>query len=299
MSGIALLIIIAAIALAAVGFFIVTARNSDRNAATGLLARETVRRDRARAKADASAAKSGASVPPPPPSGRSAERSVALARRGISDQVAVPSAPSLPDVIRPPLDYEQLGVSRRQFLNRGTTVMMLLGLGGFGGAVLAFLWPSLSGGFGAKVAVGKLDDIKNELATAKGPKYVAEARSYLIPYPTEKAVLDKARSVYSPGVFAGMEQGLVGIYQKCVHLGCKVPWCDSSQWFECPCHGSQYNRVGERRGGPAPRGLDRFDVSVSDGVVSIDTSGIRQGPADGTNTTGQTAEGPHCVGGKE
>ena len=298
MSGIALLIVIAVIAIAAVGFLVVTARKSDRNAATGLLARETVRRDRARAKADRAAAKAGTSVPPPP-GGRGAERSVALARRGISEEVVASPAPSLPDVIRPPLDYEQLGVSRRQFLNRGTIVMMLLGLGGFGGAVLAFLWPSLGGGFGAKVTVGKLDDIKNELTTSKGPKYIAEARSYIVAYPTEKAVLEKAQKVYSAGVYAGMEQGLVGIYQKCVHLGCKVPWCESSQWFECPCHGSQYNRVGERRGGPAPRGLDRFDVAVADGVVSIDTSGVRQGPADGTDTTGQTAEGPHCVGGKE
>ncbi len=296
MSGIALLIVIAVIAVAAVGFLVVTARKSDRNAATGLLARETVRRDRARAKAERAAAKAGTSVPPPP-GGRSAERSVALARRGISEEVVANPAPSLPDVIRPPLDYEQLGVSRRQFLNRGTIVMMLLGLGGFGGAVLAFLWPSLGGGFGAKVTVGKLDDIKNELTSSKGPKYLAEARSYIVPYPTEKAVLEKAQKVYSAGVYAGMEQGLVGIYQKCVHLGCKVPWCESSQWFECPCHGSQYNRVGERRGGPAPRGLDRFDVAVTDGVVTIDTSGVRQGPADGTDTTGQTAEGPHCVGG--
>ena len=296
MSGIALLIVIAVIAVAAVGFLVVTARKSDRNAATGLLARETVRRDRARAKAERAADKPG-TLAEPPTGGRTAERSVALARRGVSEELATSQAPRLPDVIRPPLDYEQLGVSRRQFLNRGTTIMMLLGLGGFGGAVLAFLWPSLGGGFGAKVAVGKIDDIKNELETSKGPKYLAEARSYIVPYPTEKAVLEKAKSVYSAGVYAGMEQGLVGIYQKCVHLGCKVPWCESSQWFECPCHGSQYNRVGERRGGPAPRGLDRFDVSVTDGVVTIDTSGVRQGPADGTDTTGQTAEGPHCVGG--
>ena len=299
MSGIGLILVIIALAALAVAFLVATARRSDRNAATGLLARETVRRDRVRAKAQSKAQKAEdvGMAAPPAPNGRSAERSVALARRGISE-VAEVAAPVLPDVIRPPMDYEQLGVTRRQFLNRGTTVMMLLGLGGFGGSVLAFLWPSLSGGFGSKVTVGKLDDILSELTTAKGPKYLAEARSYIVAYPTEAATLEKAKKVYSAGVYAGMEQGLVGIYQKCVHLGCKVPWCDSSQWFECPCHGSQYNRVGERRGGPAPRGLDRFDVTVADGVVSIDTSGVRQGPADGTNTTGQTAEGPHCVGGE-
>ena len=61
----------------------------------------------------------------------------------------------------------------------------------------------------------------------------------------------------------GMEAGVTALYQKCVHLGCRVPECLTSQWFECPCHGSQYNRVGEKKGGPAPRGLDRFAISVS------------------------------------
>ena len=60
----------------------------------------------------------------------------------------------------------------------------------------------------------------------------------------------------------GMEQGYVALYQKCPHLGCRVPWCQTSQWFECPCHGSKYNRVGEKRGGPAPRGMDRFALEV-------------------------------------
>jgi cytochrome b6-f complex iron-sulfur subunit len=97
-----------------------------------------------------------------------------------------------------------------------------------------------------------------------------------------------------------MESGINALYQKCPHLGCRVPNCVSSQWFECPCHGSQYNRVGEKKGGPAPRGMDRFGVLVSAGVVTVDTSLVVQGPPIGTNTTGQEAEGPHCItGGSE
>jgi cytochrome b6-f complex iron-sulfur subunit len=76
-----------------------------------------------------------------------------------------------------------------------------------------------------------------------------------------------------------------------------VPECKTSQWFECQCHGSQYNRNGEKKGGPAPRGLDRFALTVSNGVASVDTAVVLPGPAIGTNTTGQEAEGPHCVGG--
>ena len=92
-----------------------------------------------------------------------------------------------------------------------------------------------------------------------------------------------------------MAQGYVALYQKCVHLGCRVPWCQTSQWFECPCHGSKYNRVGEKRGGPAPRGLDRFVLSVSGGTIVVDTGTIIQGPPIGTDTTGQGQEGAPCV----
>jgi len=101
--------------------------------------------------------------------------------------------------------------------------------------------------------------------------------------------------VYIESIFKGMEQGYVALYQRCVHLGCRVPWCETSQWFECPCHGSKYNRVGEKRGGPAPRGLDRFPLTVSGGQITVDTGTIVQGPPIGTDTTGQSAEGAPCV----
>ncbi len=94
-----------------------------------------------------------------------------------------------------------------------------------------------------------------------------------------------------------MEAGYVALYQKCVHLGCRVPSCETSQWFECPCHGSQYNQAGEKKGGPAPRGLDRFPLVAAGGSLTVDTAIIIQGPAIGVNTTGQEAEGPNCISG--
>ena len=110
-------------------------------------------------------------------------------------------------------------------------------------------------------------------------------------------IFDKAAAIYQPPVLKGMKDaGIVALYQKCPHLGCRVPSCVSSQWFECPCHGSQYNQVGEKKGGPAPRGMDRFGVEVAGGSVTVDTGTVFQGPPVGTNTTGQEAEGPHCVG---
>jgi cytochrome b6-f complex iron-sulfur subunit len=173
--------------------------------------------------------------------------------------------------------------------------LMSVSLGAFGASLLAFLWPKLSGGFGSKVNVGKLDDIISQIRANKNFLYFAEARTWMTEYP--KSALPKAEAVYVGPVLNGMEQGVNALYQKCPHLGCRVPNCDSSQWFECPCHGSQYNRVGEKKGGPAPRGMDRFGVTIDGGNVVIDTGTVYLGPPIGTNTTGQEAEGPHCITG--
>jgi cytochrome b6-f complex iron-sulfur subunit len=42
--------------------------------------------------------------------------------------------------------------------------------------------------------------------------------------------------------------------------------------------------------------MDRFATSVTNGVLTVDTGAIVQGPPIGTNTTGQEAEGPNCIG---
>ncbi len=193
----------------------------------------------------------------------------------------------------PPLDSEAVGVTRRQFFNRGILAAQGLTLGAFGAAVVGFLWPSLTGGFGAKVNAGALSTIMKEVSDKKEPFYVPEARAYISSYPA--FALPKAKKVYAESIVAGMQKGIVALFQKCPHLGCRVPWCQTSQWFECPCHGSKYNRVGEKKGGPAPRGMDRFPLDVSPAGVVINTGIVVQGPPIGTNTTGQEAEGTHCV----
>jgi cytochrome b6-f complex iron-sulfur subunit len=196
-------------------------------------------------------------------------------------------------VVWEPVDEEEIGVSRRQFLNRGILATVGFSLAGFGAACLGFLWPTGSVGFGGKINAGKTSDIIDALQSKAAPFYVPEARAYIQQYPA--ADLAAAKKVYSAVTYAGMEQGFIALYQRCVHLGCRVPWCQSSQWFECPCHGSKYNRVGEKKAGPAPRGLDRFAIVVSGGTLTVNTGDIEIGPPIGTNTTGQQQEGPLCV----
>ncbi len=178
-------------------------------------------------------------------------------------------------------------VSRRDFVRRG--LLASLGLFGaeFGAASLAFLWPNLRGGFGSLVKLGLTpEDIKGQIDTDKQPFYYGAGRMYLVKYEG-----DAADTEYEGLV----SDGLMALYQRCVHLGCRVPFCEQSQWFECPCHGSKYNKAGEYRDGPAPRGLDRFAVVIEDGFVTVDTSKIVQGPPRGIVSTQPNAEGPFCV----
>ena len=256
-----------------------TARKADVRGA-GALSRETRRRDR---DADIDL--------PVAPTGKAVERAAVEERT----QALVPVSAAPPSIWIPP-DREEIGFNRRQFLNRSTVVLMSTGLLTFAAAgFVAFLWPTTAPVFGGKVNVGKLNDIVDSIRSNGGFFYASNARSYVTVYPAE--ALPKARGVaeYSP-IIGGMEAGVVALYQKCPHLGCRVPECKSSQWFECPCHGSQYNRSGEKKAGPAPRGMDHFAVTVgSTGDVIIDTSTVFVGAANGTNTTGQEAEGPHCI----
>ncbi len=202
-------------------------------------------------------------------------------RAGLERTRAVPVPAAVgAGVIRfgPPTDPEVVGVTRRQFFNRGIVASQSLAFGAFGAAMIGFLWPSLTGGFGGKVNAGALSTIMGSIAEKKQPFYVPEARSYINPYP--ESALAAAKKVYSSSIVEGMQQGVVALFQKCPHLGCRVPWCQTSQWFECPCHGSKYNRVGEKKGGPAPRGMDRFPVEIAGGNVVINTGIVAQGARD-------------------
>ena len=260
-------------------------RRQGSSKATGVLARETIKRDTSTAVAV------GASSAP---TGREIERAAVVGRSNVALEVR-PTAEVAPWT---PPDREEIGMARRQFLNRGLVTMMTLGLSGFGVSLLAFLWPKVGVGFGSDIALGSKQDVDTKLDAAKGFAYFPEGRLYITRYPAD--AVSKAEKAYSGGVLEGMKAGYVALYQKCPHLGCRVPQCDTSQWFECPCHGSQYNRVGEKKGGPAPRGMDRFAMKVTpDGSVVVSTGALSQGPPIGTNTSGQETEGPHCVSGGE
>jgi cytochrome b6-f complex iron-sulfur subunit len=279
-----IILILAILGLLALAAVAILAEGRRRATGTGRLSRETRRRDRSEPPPDKAPAVSGSTD--------LAELDDEARERAQAARQALEPVGERAPVEYVPVDEEELGITRRQFFNRGILTGLGIFAAGMGAAMLGFLWPSSAGGFGAKITVGTEDDAKQQF-DKKLPFYNAGARTYIQPYPKDDVA--KAKAVYDPRIVAGMEKGYVALYQKCVHLGCRVPWCETSQWFECPCHGSKYNRVGEKKGGPAPRGLDRFPLEVSGGSITVDTGTIVQGPPIGSDTTGQTAEGAPCV----
>jgi cytochrome b6-f complex iron-sulfur subunit len=133
------------------------------------------------------------------------------------------------------------------------------------------------------IELGTIDDIKaqnSSLPFAQGfPVYYQNARAFIV-------LVDPSRQEFVPGediAGDGTALNVRALYQRCPHLGCKPNPCLRNFWLECPCHGSRYDRLGIKAAGnqygPAPRGMDRFSISVdAGGMLILDTSKITLGP---------------------
>ena len=152
-------------------------------------------------------------------------------------------------------------------------------------------------GSASRSTVGKLDDILETIRTGDGFFYApAPARGSPSTRPTpwpRPQVLPRrasARRAWRPGI--------VALYQKCPHLGCRVPHAR-------PASGSSARATARSTTGSARRRPARrraaWTASRSPSpatATSPSTPGaIVAGPPIGTNTTGQEAEGPHCITG--
>ena len=160
-------------------------------------------------------------------------------------------------------------IKRRDFLaNSWKGGIALLGVAGVWTS-WDLIQPLPTSGFGGKVRAVPPDAVPET-----GVLEVPAARAYLVRINGEVRALS----------------------MKCTHLGCRVPFCASSGQFECPCHGSVFNRAGEYRAGPAPRGMDEYPVEIGDdGLIYIDTGDAEPGPPPGVETIDEPVSGPSCA----
>lgn len=149
-------------------------------------------------------------------------------------------------------EVEVAGINRREFLYYIWGASMLMLLGGTGAVTIWFALPRFKEGeFGGIIPF----DPAALPRPGDAPVTVPEGRFHIANVPNA---------------------GLVALYQVCTHLGCLPKWETGQDRFACPCHGSIYELDGRWVGGPAPRGLDRFPMTIvlNDGTTrSSDSTG--------------------------
>jgi cytochrome b6-f complex iron-sulfur subunit len=199
--------------------------------------------------------------------------------------------PTYGEVHGPPIGEMTRRTFMRRLIGWGVGLLSLEFLAG----TFAFTWPNVRGGLGGKVVLGSAADIAVAVPdwVSGQPFSYQKARIFLINIPAAKALVD------GTGAKTPDPKGQVlALYRKCPHLGCQIPQlCELSHWFECLCHGSKYTILGEKRAGPAPRGMDRFPVSIVGGVYTADTGKLEDGPPIGTDTFDSRTidDMPHCA----
>jgi len=136
----------------------------------------------------------------------------------------------------------QVAVSRRRML------AWITGTGLVGSGVLSavsnfvFIKPRATYGQPQRFSIGKPDDFP------AGTRIALEARRICVVREGNK---------------------LAALSTTCTHLGCIVGLADTG--FACPCHGSRFDQDGAVIGGPAPKGLPWYQVTLApNGELEVD-----------------------------
>lgn len=148
----------------------------------------------------------------------------------------------VPKAVAEKQEAEAASVNRRRMLT------WLSSVGLFGSAVLSafsnfvFIKPRATYGEPQRFNIGKPDEFPSGTRIALEPKRVCIVRE---------------------------GNKLAAISTTCTHLGCIVGLSDTG--FSCPCHGSHYDQDGNVTGGPAPKPLPWFKVTLApNGELEVD-----------------------------
>jgi cytochrome b6-f complex iron-sulfur subunit len=188
-------------------------------------------------------------------------------------------------------------VERRTFLRYSLIGATSAGLGAFALASLDFLWPRPGDELTGEVPLGDANTIADEIMDERAPRRIPEAGISILVWDPSVSAAERNYGDDHRAIINDTTALMAVNTQSCPHLGCAVPWCQTSQWFECPCHGSRYNRWGEWTDGPAPRGLDRYASWIDEGTNQfvVDLGDFITGPARTANPLEQNPERPTCV----
>jgi cytochrome b6-f complex iron-sulfur subunit len=133
-------------------------------------------------------------------------------------------------------------------MTRRSLLTWLSSVGLFGSAVLSafsnfvFIKPRATYGQPQRFAIGKPDEFP------PGARIALEAKRVCIVREGNK---------------------IAAISTTCTHLGCTIGLSDTG--FACPCHGSRFDQDGNVTGGPAPKPLPWFKVSLApNGELEVD-----------------------------
>lgn len=159
-------------------------------------------------------------------------------------------------------------MDRRELLRAGWKIGGLLLGAAAGWTSYEALRPLAGSAAGGRIRVGRDDEVKPGSAT-----YVTEGRLWL----------------------ANADGAMFALSQRCPHLGCRVPFCESSGRFECPCHGSVFDIDGAYIAGPSPRGMDRYELTLEKGLLVADLDTLLAGPDKSESSSPRPARGPSCV----
>jgi cytochrome b6-f complex iron-sulfur subunit len=90
-------------------------------------------------------------------------------------------------------------------------------------------------------------------------------------YPLDSVTEDVNSGIY----IIDSKEGFFSLSAVCTHLGCLTVWKPELGIIACPCHGSKFQRDGEKIEGPAPRPLPWYRIWLSnDGDLMVDKSTV-------------------------
>ena len=134
--------------------------------------------------------------------------------------------------------------SRRSMLNWLSSVALAGSAANSAAANFVFMKPRATYGAPSRFAIGRPEDYPSGTRIAMDARHICVVRE---------------------------GNKISAISTTCTHLGCTVGVADTG--FACPCHGSRYDQDGNVTGGPAPKALPWYQVTLApNGELEVDIS---------------------------